>query len=194
MSTGIPRDTVTHEATLPPRPRYGWQAWEATLGYIRSQHSPDVVMKITITPETEGEMWSAEVSWANHHESVTEQPSITQALDQLWQGIAQRHTIFKNEKAARKSPTNYAEDEWFDKRTATTLERVIRIIHSVFKMDWQLVIIYQPVSMPDARFQARLMARQKTVQIGGAGPSFHEVCKDFHHNVTATVIFSKQDK
>ncbi len=174
---------TVHKRPMPRRPRSGLQAWEATMGYISDQHSPDATLKLEIYPFAENEIaWAASVSWAQNVESVEDKPSVAAALCNLWKEVAHNHRIFKTIEAAAKSPTNYGEENWLDSRTADAFDRLIRVAGAMYKNDWLLIFIYQPVQSPGTRVQARLLARNNSVRVGGRGPSLRDACQALYHN------------
>ncbi len=186
----MPDDNISatvHKRPMPRRPRNGLKAWEATMGYISDQYSPDATLKLEIYPYAEDEIaWAASVSWAQNVESVEDRPSAAAALCDLWLEVSHNHSIFKTLEAAIKSPANYDEDNWLDERTADAFDRLICVADAMYKDDWLLIFIYQPVQSPDTRVQARLLARDNSIRVGGRGPSLHDACNKLYHNAASS--------
>jgi len=175
-------DTVP-KRPLPRRPRYGWQAWESTVGYMSSHHSPDISLKLTVHPVAEStDEWSATLTWGKRSVVSREHASFADALRELWLSVKRDYTIFEKEAAAIRQPINYKDDDWFDERTSDLLQRLVQVNRSVFGTDWQVLIIYQPVENPDIRVQARLLAQDKTVQVGGSGAMIQDACHRLYTN------------
>lgn len=175
-------DTTIPRRPLPQRPRLGWQAWEATLGYMSLHHSPDALLKLQIYPLGGHSGWAASLSWAGFSEHVRDRESFGEALDDLWREVNNNHVIFLTSEAAVRQPASYHSDEWLDPRTQEALDRLIRVTRAVFENDWLLLLIYQPVEHPEARVQLRLLARDNTVRVGGRGPSLREACAELYRN------------
>ena len=177
------QDGTIPQRPFPRRPRTGLMAWIATIGYISTQYSPDALLKVHVYPASGGEIaWGAQASWAQHKEQVWDKPSLARALAELWYVVDNHHIIFDNQLDAARSPVDYADDEWLDQPTEDILFRLIETTLNVFGGDWQLGIVYQPVDNPDTRVQARLVARDGEVQVGGRGPSVNEACHDLFRN------------
>lgn len=184
------------------RPKLGWRAWEATVGYISAQHSPDAMLKVQAyhqeaasVPPEEGEagqdatqagehlvIWSATLTWGHLSESVEKCASLHEALTGLWRTVDQNHIIFASETVAGRKPSAYRSDEWLDKPTDEMLTRLIRVTTMVFRADWRVIIIYQPVVTAESRVEARLLARQGTVQKAGRGATLRDACRTLYHN------------
>ena len=66
------------------RPSTGWAAWQLTIAYISNYHSPDAILKLQVTPESDGGLcWSSSLTWGQHGESIDCQPlfsTITSAI------------------------------------------------------------------------------------------------------------------
>jgi hypothetical protein len=174
-------DTVA-KRPLPPRPTNGLLAWQATIGYISTTYSLDAMLTLQAYPDGAGIAWGAKASWGQRGEEVTSALSLPVALRDLWQVVDHNHVIFESREALIKRPTNYDDDEWLDADTEAILEQVLQASSRVYGDNWQLVAVYQPVESPNTRFQARLLARDNSVQIGGSGPTLCEACRSLYRN------------
>jgi hypothetical protein len=166
----------------PKRPLNGLLAWQATIGYISLQYSPDALLKLQVYPLPEGARWSASASWGQQEEQVRDLLSLPAALRDLWQEVDQHHHIFQSEEDAVRGPVDYEEHQWVDPRTHETLTRLIRVTQAVFPNDWQLIVAYQPIETSSTRVQARLLARNSKLQVGGRGPTVRDACHDLYTN------------
>lgn len=178
------KPTTASMRPLPNRPKYGWSAWEATAGYMSTHHSPDVTLKLTAYPDQDGQkvLWGASLSWAQENEEITGTTAPNDALAQLWKRVDQTHHIFGAVEEAMKRPAHYKEDQWFDNWTLEIMQRLVRVTFTVFKNDWTIVLVYQPVESMDSRIQARLIAADNQVHVGGRGPSLGDGCRQLYHN------------
>lgn len=176
---------------LPNRPKYGWMAWETTAGYMSAHLSPDVTLKLSAYPaeDENGVLWGASITWAQEYEEVDGFPAPHEALAQLWRVVDQTHSIFGKTEDAVKRPAHYRENQWFDSWTGEIMQRLVRVTNAVFKQDWIIVVVYRPVESMDSRIQARMMANDHEVQIGGRGSSLGDGCRQLYHN--AATIFTK---
>lgn len=97
-------DDTVPKRPLPIRPATGWSAWEATIGYIAMQYSPDAVLQLVAEglPEADRPIWRASLTWGNHQVDVVDQISMIAALSALWEEVDRQHRIFKNAEAATK--------------------------------------------------------------------------------------------
>lgn len=192
------KPTTAPMRPLPSRPRFGWLAWEATAGYMSSHLSPDVILKLQAYPASEAEkvIWGASVTWAQEFEEVKDLQTPSEALAHLWRIVDQTHHIFDVVEAAVKRPANYPDNQWFDDWTADIIQRLVRVTHTVFKTDWMIVIVYQPVESMDGRIQARLIANNNEVHVGGRGASLGDGCRQLYLNAAKvyTKHTPKQDK
>ena len=183
MSDDYMDSSTIAKRPFPNRPKNGLMAWESTMGYISSNHSPDAILKLAIYPVDNGEVfWGASASWGSNEEMVEDLPLAAHALRELWLQMAANHVIFKSAEAGIKAPINYNDDEWLDERTASTIDRLIRVALTVYQGDWQIMIVYQPVENPDTRVQARLIANNNAIHIGGRGPSIRDACHALYQN------------
>jgi hypothetical protein len=96
--------------------------------------------------------------------------------------VEHEHQIFKTLEAASRRPSNYPADRWVDEDTLTTLNRLIAVTESVFEQQWMLIVVYQAVENPNLRVQARLLAKDNTIHIGGRGPTIRDACRDLYRN------------
>jgi hypothetical protein len=168
---------------LPKRPQNGLLAWEATIGYISAQYSLDAMLTIRAYPLDAHEVgWGAAATWGQNGEEVYDLPTLGNALSDLWKQVDQHHVIFEQREAVIKRPSNYADNEWLDTDTKAILERILQVTRAVYEADWLLVMLYQPVESPNMRFQARLIAQQESVKIGGQGPSMRDALRDLYRN------------
>jgi hypothetical protein len=167
---------------MPKRPDNGLLAWQATIGYIATEYSPDAMLTLRATPSGNGVTWQGTASWGDVLESLENQPSVPIALRDLWLLIYRNHTIFKTMEAAAKGPMNYRDDQWLDEETQTTVDRMVEVTKAAFHDDWMFIVVYQPVAVPSGRVQARLLAKNNSVHISGRGASVREACRDLYHN------------
>lgn len=177
-------DETKAKRPLPPRPATGLLAWQATLGYISTRHSPDAVLKLQAYSREARVYWSASVSWGGNHEDVRDHPSLAGALRALWDEVSRNHRIFDRAEDAVKSPIHYNDAEWLDLTTQEALQRLVWVTQSVFPGDWQLVLLYQPIDLPDSRMQARLLAKNNTIAVGARGSTLVDVCRNLFRNAT----------
>lgn len=177
--------TVPNRPPIPRRPTYGWSAWEATAGYISIHHNPDVKLSVTarISPETQDLEWASHISWGQRSVECEGKPSLAAVLSDLWLEVKNSYRIYKEgDEAAIRQPVNYKDNEWLDSRTDQLIQRIIHVNQSVFGEDWQIVIIYQPIDNPKMRVQARLLAQNREIQIGGQGATLLDACRRLYTN------------
>ncbi|MEO0560783.1 MAG: hypothetical protein AAF125_01620 [Chloroflexota bacterium] len=188
----MPDETLPNRpGTFSERPKTGLEAWEATVGYIAAQHSPDVLLTLKAVPaEEEQSAWSATLDWAEHHEDVEDQPTLLAALRELWAKVDKAHVIFESDVDALRKPSGYSEFDYLDADTKDALDRLSWVTQVVFKENWTMVIIYQPSDDPQTRVQMRLVARAGDVHIGGRGPSIEDAARKLYRN--ATPYFNKR--
>lgn len=176
-------DDITYaNRPLPRRPRWGWLAWEATIGYIVQHHSPDATLKIEIYPMPHIIGWSATITWGDVTETVTDCHSFADVMGRLWLQVESSHDIFLTPEAVFRRPTAYADDDWLDGQTYEALSRLVGATDTVFSGDWLIVMIYRPIEVAEKRLQARLIAQNSTVNRSGAGPTLRDVCRSLYHN------------
>ncbi|GAB4509956.1 MAG: hypothetical protein OHK0046_05860 [Anaerolineae bacterium] len=169
------------------RPSDAFTAWQATLGYISTHHSPDAVLELQVYPSDTGEVqWGAAVSWGVHLERVRGADSIGRALDRLWAEVVRFHEIFLEPADAVRSPAGYT--DYLDVNTQDILHRLIWTANRAFVQDWSMVIVYQPTEMPEMRVQIRLLAMQRTLQIGGRGPSLIDAARKTFRNAAPAFV------
>ncbi|MCU0512267.1 MAG: hypothetical protein MUE40_06820 [Anaerolineae bacterium] len=172
------REETTPLRPAPRRPRYGWQAWEATSGYIATHHSPDVMLKIEIYPMGGVVGWAAAFSWGAHAEAVQDGVSFGATLTELWAVVERNHpSLFSTPEAAVRRPVAYDDDHWLDSATFEIFSRLVGVTEVAFRGNWRLMIVYQPVDTPETRVQARLLANDNTVIFGGRGPTLRDACR-----------------
>jgi len=173
---------------LPNRPKYGWMAWEATAGFMSTHLSPDVTLKLSAYPNDDASqiLWGASISWAQENEEVKDFTAPHEALAQLWKAVDLAHSIFGHTEDAVKRPAHYRDNQWFDSWTTELLQRLVRVTNAVFKTDWIIVMVYRPVESMDSRIQARLLASNNEVHVGGRGSSLGDGCRQLYHNAATT--------
>lgn len=179
----MPNDDTLFTRPMPKRPENGLLAWQATIGYISSQYSLDALLTLQAYPLESGAVaWAAAASWGQNRESVEGAAVLPAALRDLWSEVNRHHIIFETREAILKRPANYDDHEWIDAETAAILNRLLHVANVVYGADWRSLMIYQPVESQSARFQARLLALDDTVQIGGQGASLRDACQDLYRN------------
>lgn len=179
-------DTLPQRPT-PRRPENGLLAWQATVGYISAEYSPDALLTLQIASNQRELSWSASVSWMNLGETAAEKATLPQALRDLWRDVARNYKIFKSLEAAVRQPSNYGEHEWVDGDTQDIIDKITHTSVEVFSSDWKLVMIYQPVEAPHLRVQARLLANDNAIQIGGRGATFRDACHELYRNAAKEI-------
>ncbi len=184
-------DVSTHHARpLPQRPKWGLQAWEATVGYLSAQHNPDATFVIEIYPMPHVIGWAAAVSWGDVRESVRDFYSLADALRTLWELTYREHrSLFKDPNVMARAPRGYSDDQWLEVTTYEIFSRLVHITDTVFQGDWRILVLYRPVEMAQKRVQARLLAEKNSVQRAAWGPTLHETCRALFHN--AAPIYSQ---
>ena len=181
----MPDDTLPNRpGAMSSRPRTGLAAWEATVGYIASEHSPDALLTLRAYPVGEENRWSALLEWGPHREEVAAMDGLPSALRELWTQVNEGHIIFQTTADAIRKPAGYGEFDWIDADTRDSLERLMWVVRVVFKEDWTLVMIYQPTDNPSVRVQMRLIARDDGVYISGRGPSLKDASAQLYRNAT----------
>lgn len=169
---------------VPKRPEWGWFAWEATVGYIHDEYSPDATLLLETYPSAGIMLWTAILVFGDQREQVTDRFGIALALGDLWRQVADRHQIFKTLEAASRRPDHYNDDQWLDAVTLDVLTRVIGVTSTVFKEDWKLMMFYRPGPIAVERVQARLTAHSQQVMRSGHGPTLRDACRNLFHNAT----------
>lgn len=177
-------DTTEAKRPLPKRPDTGLQAWQSTLGYISSHHSPDAILKVQAYSREARLHWSASVSWGQKVETVTDHPSLGAALRELWKEVTRSHAIFSTLEDAIRAPMYYNDLEWLDDSTQESLQRLIWVTQMAFPGDWLLMILYQPVETASTRVQMRLVAKESKVTVGGSGATMQDACSALFRNAT----------
>jgi hypothetical protein len=180
-------DTLRAQPT-PRRPQYGFQAWQATIGYISQVYSPDALLTLNVYPAAPDDLrWKAAASWGQMLEEVDDRPSLPAALRDLWREIDRHHTIFKSLEAAARRPIKYDDNCWLDADTQTMLDRILTQASRSFGLDWRLTLVYQPIENPSLRVQARLAARSSSVHVGGRGAALRDACHDLYRNAAGNL-------
>lgn len=169
---------------LPKRLKLGWQAWEATVGYIAQEHALDATLTVSLYPSEGIVTWAATLTWGENQESIEDCVSLPFALNELWQKVVVRHVIFKTLESASRQPIGYTDDQWLDEPTEAILSRLVGVTATIFQEDWRLLLIYRPVETPEDRVHIRLIARQDTVLWGGKGITLRDACRNLYINAT----------
>ncbi|MCA9886032.1 MAG: hypothetical protein KC708_23820 [Anaerolineae bacterium] len=165
------------------RPRFGWDAWLGVVGYIAEQHSPDALLRVSLSADAARSLkWNASVRWGPYRETVKNQPALGSALSELWHEVEDNHRIFWSHQDSVRRPIPYRADSWLDDRSAAALQSLINIGHRLFADDWQIVIVYQPSELSYARVQTRILAADYAVYRGGRGATLRESCQTLYHN------------
>lgn len=172
---------------MPQRPSTGLLAWESTIGYIRNQYHLDVTLTLQATPEAGSISWQAIAVWGQNSEQVGDKLTLADALRDLWRQIDRKHIIFESREALIRRPTNYADHEWLDDDTRIMLNQTLDVILVACAPVWTLTFIYQPVEMPDLRFQAGLTAHN-AVQLLERGPTLQAACRELYRRLAQNFI------
>lgn len=181
-------DETLHVRPTPKRPENGLLAWQATIGYISAEHSPDAVLSLYAYPVQDVVAWAAAVMWGQNRVVLRDLPDLPAVLKSLWWDLSKQHKIFKSMDAAAKAPANYPDHQWIDAPTQAALDRLIQITHAAFEDDWMLTLVYQPISDPNSRVQADLLARNQTVTISGKGASIRDACRDLYRSAAPGIF------
>jgi hypothetical protein len=174
-------DPTETNLPIPRRPEYGLTAWLLTIGYISEEHSPDAMLTLRVQPAAdEALVWAVRLTWGEYAEETDALPSLADALRLLWRQVSKMHHLFKTFDAAVRQPANYDADRWIDPVTQAALDRLLSLTRTAFAEDWLLLIIYQPTDNPQLRVQARLLAKNNTIHLGGRGASIADACRDLY--------------
>ncbi len=168
--------------SLSRRPRWGWLAWEMTVGYISKQHSPDAALKLEIYPMTHVVGWSAALLWQDHQEIVRDEISFADALSGLWSRVDQYSGLTFGEESLGRTPVRYSDEEWLDQASYTALSVLVNTTDTFFTGNWSIVIVYRPIDVPAKRLTARLIAQHIAVNRGASGATLREVCRTLYLN------------
>jgi hypothetical protein len=171
-----------HKRPIPARPQWGWFAWEATVGYIHQEYSPDALLTIQMYPSDGVVLWGAVLSWADIQEGIRDRFGFAPVLADLWWEVSRHHRLFKTLEAASRSPQGYGDDEWVDVQTLDVLTRMVGATATIFEGDWSLMVTYRALEKPTDRVQARLLAQNNTVVRGGRGATLRDACRNLYHN------------
>ncbi len=178
-------DQKTRDARpIPQRPQWGWFAWEATVGYIHDEYSPDATLMLVMSPANAVVMWNAVLAFGEVRETIREQLGFAMVLSELWKQVTQRHQLFKTYEAATRRPEHYEDDQWVDTQTLDALTRLVGVTSTVFQEDWKLLIWYRPTPTAKDRLQSRLIAKNGQVLRAGRGATLRDVCRNLYHNAT----------
>lgn len=166
---------------MPRRPANGLLAWQATVGYISSEYSPDAALTLKAQADATAVTWHASIQWGDIRAGV-DADTLAHALRDLWPALEKVHEVFKTVTDRVRQPIHYQEHQWLDDDTTRALDSLIDVTAGVFQQDWALVIVYQALENPAQRVKMRLLAKADSVQIGGQGPSLREACRDLYRN------------
>ena len=191
MTQGGVNETLAARRPLARRYNTGFAAWQATLGYICANYTPDILLKMQATINSEGEIrWTASLTGEPYFELVSNEISLGGALSHLWDQVSWKHQIFLHEEDATRQPTGYDELDWLDMSTNDVLHRLLWTIKAAFRSDWSLMIVYQPREESTLRIQMRLLADANRMQVGSRGPSLIAAARQLFRN--AAPEFAKQ--
>lgn len=165
---------------IPRRPRWGWSAWEAVVGYIAIHHSPDATLRLQIQPVDEVVAFSASLTWGSKREDSDTYYDGIFALKNLWERV-EPHRIFLKAEDAFRSPVGYADNQWFDETTQEAYLRLVRVTSSLFLNDWSLVVFYRPAEVPDHRIQIRLLTQANQDQRIVQSNLLQHACRQMLH-------------
>ena len=176
-------DTI-YKRPQPKRPENGLLAWLATIGYISAEYNADAMLQLVAYPMPENSDigWAARATWGDVAEAVRDSVSLGEALRELWHKVDEAHTIFKTLDDAAKQPAFYNDDKWIDADTQASFDLLTNASETAFGEDWMLVVMYHPVENPESRVQTRLLARNKSIDIEGHGPTVREACDRLYRN------------
>lgn len=176
-------DDVTHATRpMPRRPRYLWDAWEATVGHIHSKHSADATLRLTITPLEHYIGWSASLTWGGYNEKVVDKVDFSIALNDLWAVVDQNHNLIDTMEAASRRPAGFNDDNILDETTYDVFSSLVNSTDTVFQGDWQIMITYRPVETAEKRVQTRLTADNNKVTRAGNGVTLRDACRTLLRN------------
>jgi hypothetical protein len=175
-------DKTLPRRPVPKRPDTGWQAWQATIGYIHQAYSADALLCLMAHRESGDIIWGASASWGHVIEIVDQQPSLALALYRLWVEVDTHHLTFDSLEAAARRPANYDDDEWLDDDTQIAADRLIHLVTQVFGTNWRIDITYKPVATPDVRVRASLYAHGDDQPIEGHGPMLRDACQTLYRS------------
>jgi len=174
---------------LPPRPETGFGAWQATLGYISTHHSPDARLILYIYPKGNQVLWAGRAAWGPVVEEYVDAPGLPIVLSKLWRRVEHFHTVFETPADMVRRPVGYIKTEWVDLPTQDILHRILWTVRLAFLEDWYMMIVYQAVENPAMRVHMRLISRSNQVVVGGRGPSLLEAGRDLFRN--AAPVFTR---
>ncbi len=181
----MPSDTLPNRpGSMPNRPKTGLAAWEATVGYIAAEYSPDALLTMRAYPDDEENKWAALLEWGVNREGVDDMDTLPAALRDLWRVVNEGHVIFKTSADAIRKPAGYGEFDWVDADTQDALDRLLWVVRVVFKADWSIIILYQPTDNPSVRVQIRMIARDDSVHISGRGATVKDAATQLYRNAT----------
>lgn len=172
---------------MPHRPSNGLLAWEATIGYIRSQYRLDSTLTLRAEPDGGFVNWHAVAVWGQNSEQVSDKPTLADALRDLWRQIDRKHVIFESREALIRRPTNYADHEWLDDDTRTILNQTLDLLQVACAPAWILTLIYEPVEIPELRFEVGLTANN-AVHLLGQGATLQDACRDLYRRLAQDFI------
>ncbi|MDX2075623.1 MAG: hypothetical protein SFZ02_04285 [bacterium] len=170
---------------FPKRPEDGYSAWQSTMAYISTHHSPDALLQVEVYPHGEGIAWGASVSWGGNQEIVRDSHDLPSALRDLWLVVERNHHIFHSPVDALRRPHGYKDHEWFDEHTLDILHRLIHTTQSVFREDWRILWVYQATETADMRVQMRMLAANMTRHASGRGASVLDAGREVFRNAAS---------
>ena len=181
---------TNNTSSLPIRPDTGFGAWQSTLGYMSSNHSPDARLILNIYPKKDQVLWAGRATWGLNMEEYVDAPGLPVVLAKLWRRIEHYHTIFERPEDKVRRPVGYIKTEWIDLPTQDILHRLLWTVRLALLDDWTIMIVYQAIDDPTMRVHMRLMSQSKQVAVGGRGPSLLEAARDLFRN--AAPVFTRQ--
>lgn len=184
-------DFMTDEKTIverpmPRRPKFAWDAWELTVGYIHSRHSADATLRLKIHPLEHYIGWDASLRWGASSESVQDKHALSFALGDLWALVEQNHQVLDTMEASVRRPVNFDENSILDERTHKAFSSLVNSVDTVFQGDWQIIVSYRPIETPSKRVQTRLTADNNKVNRAGNGATLRDACRDLLRNTAST--------
>lgn len=176
----MPEDKTLPRRPVPKRPDTGWQAWQATIGYIQQAYSPDALLCLMVHRDKRGIYWGAAASWGHVIEVVDQQPTPALALSALWVEVDTHHLTFDSLEAAARRPVHYDDDQWLDAETHTAIDRLIQLVTQVYGQGWRIDIAYKPVADPAVRVKASLHLEREDYSAEGRGPTLRDACQTLY--------------
>ena len=177
------------KAPLPPRPRLGWEAWEATVGHIYKAYSADAALSLRMYPLGEVVAWAAALSWGPNQVQVSDRVGLAVALSDLWAEVDRTHQrLLVTYEAVRRRPAGYSDDEWLDQDTLAMISRLVGVTATVFDASWRIILTYRPLECAEDRVKGRLIAHEGQIGRGGQGATLREACRALYHNAVGDYV------